>query len=298
MIDNVRFPNPFPPPFASAWGDDEFGLWVDFSLPASEHSESVSQRLRWIEAGTFLMGSPDDEPERLENEGPQHEVTISQGFWLADTACTQALWLAGMGGENPSRFQDDLNQPVENISWNNVQEFLNRLQTLLPGCQVDLPSEAEWEYACRAGTTRPFSFGANISPQQVNYDGNYAYPGGLKGEYREKTVPVKSLPTNPWGLYEMHGNVWERCKDGQRSYDQQAQIDPLGPIAGDDFPVVIRGGSWRLSAVWARSAFRLASHPGFVDRYLGFRVCLRSIEFGQEQVGPAGSPGRASGVNP
>lgn len=287
MIDTFRFPNPFPPPFASAWGDDEFGLWVDFSLPASEHNESVTQRLRWIEAGTFLMGSPDDEPERLDNEGPQHEVTISQGFWLADTACTQALWLAVMGGENPSHFQDDLNQPVEQVSWFDVQTFLQHLQTLLPGCQTYLPSEAEWEYACRAGTTTPFSFGANISTQQVNYDGNYPYSGGLKGDYREKTLPVKSLPANPWGLFEMHGNVWEWCKDGQRTYDDQAQLDPIGPpVVGKEIPnnnigempPVVRGGGW-LNYGWRmRSAYRLTVFAGDAGELLSFRVCIRTIQ--------------------
>ncbi len=281
MSNNPRFPNPFPPLYACAWGDDEFGLWVDFSLTASERSESVTQRLRWIEAGNFKMGSPNKEPERLDHEGPQHEVTISQGFWLADTACTQALWLAVMGGENPSHFQDDLNQPVEQVSWHQVQTFLQRLQTMLPDCQADLPSEAEWEYACRAGTNKPFSFGANITPQQVNYDGNHPYLGGEPGQYREKTVPVKSLPANPWGLYEMHGNVDEWCKDGQRSYDEQAQIDPCGPMAGDDLPRVIRGGSWFNGAGRARSAGRDADHPGLAFNVLGYRVCLRSIEPGQ-----------------
>lgn len=275
---------------------DDYGIVAKLTFIFER--DSLEQSFRWIEPGTFLMGSPDDEPERSEDEGPQHEVTISQGFWLADTACTQALWLAVMGGENPSRFQDDLSQPVEQVSWHQVQTFLQRLQTLLPDCQVDLPSEAEWEYACRAGTESPFSFGANISPQQVNYDGNHPYPGSKQGEYREKTLPVKSLPTNPWGLYEMHGNVYEWCKDGQRSYDQQAQIDPLGPMAGDDLPRVIRGGSWFGYAGWARSPIRIAYHPGYAFYDLGFRVCLRSIESGQEGVGPAGSPGRASGASP
>jgi formylglycine-generating enzyme required for sulfatase activity len=284
------------PTWANKIGRDRCGIFAEFEL--STWHGTATQTLRWIEPGTFLMGSPDDEPERSEDEGPQHEVTISQGFWLADTACTQALWLAVMGGENPSRFQNDLSQPVEQVSWHQVQTFLQRLQTLLPDCQVDLPSEAEWEYACRAGTESPFSFGANISPQQVNYVGNHPYPGSKQGEYREKTVPVKSLPTNPWGLYEMHGNVYEWCKDGQRSYDQQAQIDPLGPMAGDDLPRVIRGGSWLHYAKRARSAARLAYLPGHARSILGFRVCLRSIESGQEGVGPAGSPGRASGASP
>ena len=283
MNASSRFPSPFPPPFAHAWGDDEFGLWAEFRLEVP-NGESVVQNFRWIEPGTFWMGSPEDEPERFKDEGPRHEVTINQGFWLADSACTQALWQAVMDN-NPSSFKDDPQQPVENVSWHNVQAFLKRLQerlqSLLPGCQVDLPSEAEWEYACRAGTTTPFSFGANINPQQVNYDGNYPYFGDEKGEFRKKTVPVKSLPANPWGLYEMHGNVYEWCKDGQRTYDEQAQIDPLGPMTGDDIPRCLRGGSWGDSAWWARSAYRGASQPGFAFSSVGFRFCLRSIKSGQ-----------------
>ena len=282
MNTSSRFPNPCPPPFAHAWGDDAFGLWAEIRLEIS-NGESVVQNFRWIEPGTFWMGSPKDEPERLEDEGPRHEVTISQGFWLADSACTQALWQAVMDN-NPSYFKDDPQQPVEQISWHDVQAFLQRLQerlqSLLPGYQVDLPSEAECEYACRAGTTTPFSFGSNINTQQVNYDGNYPYFGDEKGEYREKTVPVKSLPANAWGLYEMHGNVYEWCKDGQRTYDEQAQIDPLGPMTGDDLPRVLRGGAWSSGAGRARSAGRLADQPIYAINHVGFRFCLRSIKPG------------------
>ncbi|WP_083960590.1 pseudouridine synthase [Methylomonas lenta] len=296
MNVDPRFPNPFPPPFASSWGDDAFGLWTEIRLETAG-GEPVVQSLRWIEPGTFWMGSPDDEPERRDDEGPQHQVTLSKGFWLADTACTQALWQAVMDA-NPSSFKNDPNQPVETVNWHQVQEFIQRLQKLLPSCQVDLPSEAEWEYACRAGTDTPFSFGANISPQQVNYDGNHPYAGGEKGEYREKTLPVKSLPANPWGLYEMHDNVWEWCKDGQRTYDQHAQVDPMGSLTGDEGPRVIRGGSWYDRARWARSALRFAYRPGFAGDFLGFRFCLRSIQPGQEPDSPAGSPGRVSGASP
>ncbi len=249
---------------------DEYGVRADLSVMTSP--DKLIQSLRWIEPGTFWMGSPVDEPERFDNESPRHEVTLSRGFWLADSACTQALWQAVMGN-NPSYFKDDPQQPVEQVSWHDVQAFLKRLQSLLPGCQVDLPSEAEWEYACRAGTQSPFSFGANINPQQVNYYGE-------KGEYRAKTVPVKSLPANRWGLYEMHGNVDEWCKDGQRTYDEHGQIDPLGPMTGDELPRVLRGGAWNGIARRARSAFRFALRPDFA--YLvGFRFCLRSIEPGQ-----------------
>jgi hypothetical protein len=273
---------------------DQFGVRADLNLITP--ADDLIQSLRWIEPGTFRMGSPVDEPERNDDEGPQHEVTISRGFWLADTACTQALWQAVMNN-SPSRFKDDPQQPVEQVSWHDVQESLRRLQTQLPGCQVDLPSEAEWEYACRAGTTTPFSFGANINPQQVNYDGDDPYNGGEKGEYRGNTVPVKSLPANPWGLYEMHGNVYEWCKDGQRTYDQQAQVDPLGPLTGGNEPRAVRGGSWLSFAGGARSASRYAVQPGYAGDDQGFRFCLRSIQSGQEPGSPAGSPGRASGAS-
>ncbi|HNO60224.1 MAG TPA: formylglycine-generating enzyme family protein, partial [Plasticicumulans sp.] len=212
----ARWPETFPPPFADAWGDDRYGLWAEFVI-VTGHGSAV-QRLRWIEPGTFLMGSPDNEPERLNNEGPQHLVTLTRGFWLADTACTQGLWQAVTGG-NPSQFKDDPQNPVEQVSWNDVQKFLRALEGLLPGIEACLPSEAQWEYACRAGTTTPFSFGTQVTPAQVNYDGNFPYADGKKGEDRGRTVPVKSLPANDWGLYEMHGNVWEWCADGLRTYD-------------------------------------------------------------------------------
>ncbi|MDT4332038.1 formylglycine-generating enzyme family protein [Methylomonas sp. MS20] len=295
MTDPARFPDPFPPPFANVWGDDRYGLWA--AIVVDGGAEALTQILRWIEPGSFWMGSPDYELERSSDEGPQHPVTISQGFWLADTACTQTLWLAVMGN-NPSAFNDDPNRPVESVSWLDVQQFLEKLQVLLPGCQADLPSEAEWEYACRAGTTTPFSFGTNVTPAQANYDGEFPYAGGEPGEYRQRTVPVKSLPANPWGLYEMHGNVWEWCKDGRRDYSAM-QIDPLGPT-GQDLPRVIRGGSWNNGARGrgSRSASRLAVRPGDADSSLGFRLCLRSIRPGPAAGGPAGSPGRASGASP
>lgn len=288
MAADFRFPSPFPPAFASAWGDDAFGLWADFSLEFPD-GEPIVQKLRWIEPGTFWMGSADDEPERYNDESPQHEVSISRGVWLADTVCTQALWLAVMG-DNPSRLKGNPLQPVETVSWHEVQEFLSELQSLLLGCQVDLPSEAEWEYACRAGTTTPFSFGPQITPEQVNYNGNSPYVGGKPGEYRVTTVPVKSLPANAWGLYEMHGNVWEWCKDSPRTYGQQAQIDPIGPMKSDEEPRSVRGGSWSSSAGWARSAFRDAFLPNYAYRSLSFRFCLRAIESGRETDGRTGEP--------
>jgi sulfatase modifying factor 1 len=260
------FPDPFPLPWASDWGeDDQFGLWMALTLG------DARQVFRWIAPGRFLMGSPPDEPERSAEREAQHEVTLSRGFWLADTACTQAFWQA-VTGRNPSHFKDDQRNPVEQVSWDDVQTFIAELQRRLPGFPVRLPTEAEWEYACRAGTKTPFSFGENITPELVNYNGNYPYAGGEKGLYREKPVPVASLPANPWGLYEMHGNVWEWCADWYGDYPTEPQVDPQGPQSGGSR--VLRGGSWNDDGGGVRSALRLRGVPG--DRYdfIGFRLAL------------------------
>ena len=271
-FDPARWPDAFPPPFADAWGDDRFGLWAEFTVE-TEHGKAA-QRMRWIEPGTFRMGSPGSEPERYDDEGPQHLVTLTHGFWLADTACTQALWRAVMGDE-PSRLKGNDPCPVEQVSWDRIQEFLRAFEALLPGCGAALPTEAQWEYACRAGTTTPFSFGEQITPEIVNYNGNHPYVGGKTGEFRNRTVPVKSLPANDWGLYEVHGNVWEWCADGMRAYDDAPQQDPEGPA--DRAHRAVRGGSWHRGAGYARSAFRNLLGPGLAFDFLGFRLCLRSL---------------------
>jgi formylglycine-generating enzyme required for sulfatase activity len=265
-----RRPPVLPLPCASAWGDDEYGLWVEVEIAG------IVQCFRWIEPGEFWMGSPGDEAKRQEREGPRHTVRLTAGYWLADTACTQALWQALMG-KNPSQFKEDPLNPVEQVSWNEVQAFLEKAQSILPGVRVELPTEAEWEYACRAGTETPFSFGTTISPAQANYDGRYPYGGVHKGPYRQKTVPVKSFVPNAWGLYEMHGNVWEWCADGPREYDREVHANPRGPEAdGNYHPRIMRGGAWHLAAGWLRSAFRPKGYRNFRSDYVGFRLSLRS----------------------
>ena len=262
-MDSILLPPAFPAPWASKWGQDRFGLYMDLDY------QGIRQRYRWIMPGTFQMGSPDMEAERYDDE-TLHEVTLTQGFWLADSACTQALWTAVMD-KNPSRFQDDPNLPVENVSWLDVQQFIEKLNTLFLDLHAKLPTEAQWEYACRAGTQTPFSFGENVTPEQVNYDGNYPYAGGEKGLYRERTVPVKSMPPNPWGLYEMHGNVWEWCADWYaEEYPKQAIINPLGPAEGTYH--VLRGGSWDYYGWHTRSARRYWYVPGPRLDYIGFRL--------------------------
>lgn len=242
-------------------GIDKYGCWWMFTV------NGVSFRMRSIPAGTFLMGSPEGEPERNGDE-EQHEVTISK-FWLAETACTQELWQAVMG-DNPSMFKGG-GLPVEQVSWDDCQRFLDAINRMLPlpGNGFRLPTEAEWEHACRAGTSTPFSFGQNITPDEVNYDGNYPYADGEKGEYRRLTVPAGSLPCNAWGLHEMHGNVWEWCADWCGKYPGGAVIDPRGPDRGAHR--VLRGGSWFNYARNCRSAYRSYYVPGYRNGSVGFR---------------------------
>jgi sulfatase modifying factor 1 len=288
--EDARRPPVLPLACASAWGDDAYGLWIDVDLAG------VVQRFRWIEPGEFMMGSPTDEPERQEREGPRHRVRLITGFWLADTACTQALWLAVMGGENPSHFQEDARNPVEGVSWDDVSGasgFLQRVASLAPGVIAELPTEAEWEYACRAGSETPFNLAATIGPEQANYDGNHPYAGGTKGEYRQKTVPVKSFAPNDWGLYEMHGNVWEWCADGLREYADETVEDPRGP-EGEGAARVVRGGSWSYVARWLRSASRFGGLRDLRYGHQGFRFALRSTS--QEEEAGAERLPAASGV--
>lgn len=255
------FPDEFPEPWASDWGEDDYGIFMGFTY------KGVRQDFRWIEPGTFLMGSPTDEPERYDDE-TQHEVTLTQGFWLADTTVTQALWEAVMGN-NPSRFKG-ANRPVENVSWDDAQAFIRRMNAMKRELRLCLPTEAQWEYACRAGTKTPFSFGEQISPEIVNYDGNYPYHKSGKGEYREQTVEVASLPPNDWGLHEMHGNIWEWCQDWFGDYPAQPVVDPRGPESGGSR--VLRGGSWIYGGGDCRSAFRGRAGPAIRYVYGGFRL--------------------------
>ncbi len=189
-----------------------------------------------------MMGSR-DELEMSDSEGPQRRVTFDQGFWLAETACSQALWHA-VRGDNPSKFQKNPENPVENISWDMAIDFMDRLNNLVPGLDVRLPSEAEWEYSCRAGTATPFSFGTELTPEDANYNGNYPYNKGKKSLYREETVVVKSFRPNPWGLYQMHGNVWEWCQDCWHASYEGGPDDGSPWDDGDSKDRVCRGGSW------------------------------------------------------
>ena len=226
-------------------------------LPA-RFTNSLGQAFVYIKPGTFWMGSPSDEPKRDSDE-TRHKVTLTKGFYLQTTEVTQGQWERVMGS-NPSYFKNcGADCPVENVSWEDIQEFIRKLNRE-EGKKYRLPTEAEWEYACRAGTETPFSFGKCLSTDQANYDGNYPMPGCGKGAYREKPAPVKSFAPNAWGLYDMHGNVWEWCEDWKGDYPSGAVTDPEGPSNGS--VRVLRGGSWSNYAGNCRSANRRGGAPG------------------------------------
>ena len=239
-----------------------------------------------IPGGTFIMGSPANESES--SNAIQHQVTIS-GFYMGMHEITQAEYEEIME-TNPSRFIGS-NLPVEQVSWFDAIEYCNRRsqrEGLTPAYTISgfginlivtwnrnangyrLPTEAEWEYACRAGTTTPFSTGNNITTDEANYNGYYPYNNNIRGEYRARTTPAGSFPANDWGLYDMHGNVWEWCWDWYGAYPSGTQTDPDGPVSGDNR--VMRGGSFMLSAYDARSANRENYTPSRRFFTIGFRV--------------------------
>lgn len=279
------------PEWASAWGQDEFGIVAEFSLPGPTGDAPVTQRMRWIPAGTFLMGSPDDEPGRDSNEGPQHRVAIRCAFWMFETPCTQELWQAIIG-ENPSHFVDPL-RPVEQISWDDAQIFIAKLNATIPGLALRLPTEAEWEYACRAGTTEatyagPMKvLGQNNAPVLDGiawYSGNSGVDfdldegsdsrGWPEKQYAHRQAGTRKVATkrpNRWGLFDMLGNVWEWCSDwyASQSYQTSSPADPGGPSAGH--VRVLRGVGWGSPAQDARSASRGRLEPGYRGPDVGFR---------------------------
>jgi formylglycine-generating enzyme required for sulfatase activity/tRNA A-37 threonylcarbamoyl transferase component Bud32 len=231
--------------------------------------DGVTLEMVSIPGGTFMMGSPANEKERYDDEGPQHRVTI-QPFWMSKYPITQRQWQAVMG-ENPSDFKGE-NRPVEDVFWEDVIEFCRRLSEKT-GKTYRLPSEAEWEYACRAGTTTPFYFGETITPDLVNYNGNYPYGAALKGVYREETTEVGIFPPNAFGLYDMHGNVWEWCADPwHANYDGAPTDGSVWQEGGDEGLFALRGGSWNSCAWGARAAIRDGSEPTDRSDFLGVRL--------------------------
>ena len=222
-----------------------------------------------IPGGRFLMGSPETEAGREDDEGPQHYVDVPE-FFMGKYPVTQAEWEAVMGN-NPSYFKG-ANRPVENVSWNDATEFCQKLSQIT-GKKYSLPSESQWEYACRAGTTTPFSFGKTITSELVNFNGNYTYADAAKGKYRKETTDVGIFPPNAFGLYDMHGNVWEWCQDVWHSNYNGAPTDGNAwETGGDSNYRLLRGGSWYLISWYCRCAWRYYFLADFHYYGRGFRV--------------------------
>jgi formylglycine-generating enzyme required for sulfatase activity len=227
-----------------------------------DKESSVGQVIKGMEfvpipAGKFTMGSTNGS----DDERPPHEVTISKPFEMGKYEATQAQWEAVMGN-NPSHFTGEANRLVENVSWEDVQKFIRKLNDSEGGTKYRLPTEAEWEYAARAGSTTTYSFGDDSSRL-----GEYAWYSGNSGG---KTHPVGQLKPNAWGLYDMHGNVWEWVQDWYGKYSAELVTDPQGPSSGSGR--MYRGGSWHFDARGCRSAYRGYDAPGSRDRFLGFRL--------------------------
>ena len=236
-----------------------------------ELTNSLGMKLVLIPAGSFTMGSPRHERGRRDVER-QHAVALTKSFYLGATEVTQGQWRQLMD-DNPSFFEgDDL--PVETITWEQAVEFCRRLSAAEQH-RYRLPTEAEWEYACRAGTVTPFWTGATIGSDQANFDARKTYGDGVAGEYREATTPVGSFPPNAWGLYDMHGNVWEWCADWHGDYPRGAVNDPQGPATGTTR--IVRGGCWINDPGVCRSANRGDTVPVSWNFHFGFRV-VRELE--------------------
>jgi formylglycine-generating enzyme required for sulfatase activity len=243
-----------------------------------------------IPGGTFMMGSPNSEKERYDYESPQHWVTV-EPFFIGKYAVTQAQWkvVAALPKVNRDLNPDPslckgANKPVENVSWEDAMEFCARLFKKT-GRNYRLPSEAEWEYACRAGTATPFHFGETITTDLANYDGNYTYASAPKGIYRQQTTNVGSFPPNAFGLYDMHGNVWEWCADPWHYGYAGAPVDGSVWNSGKNEDAadaaaslrryrMQRGGSWFNSPRFCRAAYRDWCVPDIWCDLFGFRAVV------------------------
>jgi len=268
------------------------GAHWSYTTPVGAPMQTIPN-MAWIPCGTFVMGSPASEAERGDDE-TQHTVTLSTGFYMGKYLVTQADYLAVMGN-NPSWFttQDlngnpipvDLSRPVENVSWDDATAYCAQLTAqeqaagrLSAGWVYRLPTESEWEYACRAGTTTAFYCGSALRSGMANFYGHEEYDASVgdiynpSGIYLVCTTPVGSYQPNAWGLYDMAGNVWEWCRDWYGTYPIGSVTDPAGPTSGS--LRVIRGGNWNNGANGCRSARRINDNPAGRNSRVGFRVVL------------------------
>jgi formylglycine-generating enzyme required for sulfatase activity len=228
--------------------------------------KNINLEMIFIPASTFKMGSPETEKDRNENE-TLHKVTITKSFFLGIYTVTQEQWEAVMGN-NPSNTKGS-NLPVTNISWEDCQDFIKKLNAKTNG-GYRLPMEAEWEYACRAGTTTNYSFGDEITPRDANYDDFKIGKPVIVGSYKPNALIVGSYKPNAFSLYDMHGNVWEWCEDWKADYPEESVIDPKGPATGKDR--ALRGGSFYFDSSRASSFARNGDSPTGRHLDFGFRL--------------------------
>lgn len=285
--------------------DDMRELLAALPLTESEIVNSIGLKLKRIPAGEFDMGSPRSETDRQDDEGPVHRVRISRPFYLGVFPVTQGEYRAVMG-YNPSHFAsvsglDTKRFPVENVTWFDAVEFCNKLSVkenrtpcyrlssvqrdgdhitsasvkMLTGNGYRLPTEAEWEYACRAGTKTPFHFGSVLNGAEANVNGNYPYGTSTKGKYLKRTTTVGSYPANAFGLFDMHGNVWEWCEDvyDSSAYSKRSGLTTDPRVTSGSEDRVLRGGSWYNFSWVARAANRVRNPPVNRNYFFGFRVC-------------------------
>ena len=218
--------------------------------------------------GSFMMGSPDSEAGRNDDEYA-HRVIVPRLFFIGQHEVTQTEWTRVMGS-NPSSFAGCERCPVEQVNFFEVNAFLAKLNAGTSSMRYRLPTEAEWEYACRAGTSTPFNTGTELSTDQANVDGRAQGTDYESGAAHEKTMPVGGYPPNAWGLFDMHGNVWEWTNDWYGPYEPRRDNDPRGVDSG--LKRVIRGGSWHFDANSARCALRYTHAPQDRGYSLGFRM--------------------------
>jgi formylglycine-generating enzyme required for sulfatase activity len=226
-----------------------------------------------IAAGSFQMGAPQGEKELYEDEIPQHSVRITHDYYLARTVVTQDQYQT-LTGKNPSYFKSNGSLPVVNVSWEEAVAFCSELAKRT-GRKATLPSEAEWEYAARAGTKTPFHFGTSLDGEMANCDGTNPYGAENKGPYLKQPREVGKYPANPWGLYDMHGNVWQWCQDYYGPYKDLSDIDPLRDKKYGSNSRVLRGGSWNNNGTYCRAFSRLRNDPGSRNNNVGFRPSFR-----------------------
>ena len=253
-------------------------VWKQAEYFSEPLGNGIDLEMVYIPGGTFMMGSPEDERYRQSREKPQHEVRV-EAFYMGKYQVTQKQWQAVAKlpkierdlDPEPSRFKGE-NRPVEQVSWYDAVEFCGRLSKAT-GKEYRLPSEAEWEYACRAGSSTPFHYGETITSELANYDASVTYASEAAGEYRRETTAVGSFPPNSFGLYDMHGNVDEWCADPWHgNYEGAPKDGSLWLENGDDNYSPLRGGCWNFSSRNCRSAYRIYGSRDVINYSVGFRV--------------------------